>query len=240
MAGEQQELKWAVGRGGFRPGAGRPRITDRRASERHGRREAFRSSEPVHVVMRCAQRVGSLRRGHLYHAIRRATATVAKRGTCRIVHASIQGNHLHLIVEAHDRLCLARGMQAFQISAAQHINRALSRRLKREIRGQVFTDRYHVVVLRSPRQVRNALVYVINNWRRHGEHRRDHARTWQVDRYASAASFDGWKEREGRPFEPPGWYQPLVTRPAKGWLLAIGWRLHGLIGLTEMPAAWRA
>jgi REP element-mobilizing transposase RayT len=206
-------------------------------SERHERREAFRASEPVHVVMRCAKRVGSLRRRHLYHAIRKATAAMLKRDDCRIVHASVQGTHLHLVVEASDRMSLARGMQAFQISAAQHINRALSRRSRTMVRGTVFTDRYHAVVLRKPRQVRNALSYVLNNWRRHGEHARGEATAWQIDRYSSAIGFDGWKERQGRPFVPPEDHEPLVVRDAKVWLLTTGWRMHGLISIDEVPGS---
>ena len=198
-------------------------------------REEFRAGEPIHVVLRCAKRVGSLRRLHLYAAVRRATLAVSKRTDCRIVHVSLQGSHLHLIVEASDRLALARGMQAFQISAAQQINRQLSRRTRAKVRGTVFLDRYHAVVLRKPRQVRNALAYVLNNWRRHGEHEVGEARGWQIDRFSSALGFDGWKERQHRPFVPPDDYEPLAVRAAKTWLLTTGWRRHGLISVLEVP-----
>ena len=45
----------------------------------------------------------------------------------RIVHISIQSNHIHLLVEANDPEALARGMQAFQISAARKLNKLLGR-----------------------------------------------------------------------------------------------------------------
>ena len=237
-----RQTELVFGRGGRREGAGRPRIKNRRVSEAHRRREAFRASEPVHVVLRCAGRVGSLRRWHLYQAIRWATFAAAKDDRCRIVHASVQRNHLHLIVEAKDRMALARGMQAFQISAAQHLNRQLSRRLKRKVRGTVFPDRYHAVVLRNPRQVRNALAYVLNNWKHHGEHARGRARTWRMDPFSSAVYFNGWKEREGLPFSPPtpAGYEGLLVWFPKSWLLTTGWRSHGLISLAEIPGLRRS
>jgi REP element-mobilizing transposase RayT len=178
-----------------------------------------------------------LRKRDIYQAIRWATVMMAKHESCRIIHASIQGNHLHLVVEAKDRMALARGMQAFQISAAQRINRAIGRRTGERCRGQVFTDRYHATILSSPRQVRNALAYVLNNWRRHGEDRRRIARGWTMDPFSSAVYFDGWKERVGELFIPPlrETYKPLVVWFARSWLLTTGWRRHGLISVAEVP-----
>jgi REP element-mobilizing transposase RayT len=80
--------------------------------------------------------------------------------SCRIVHQSIQDSHLHLLVEADTRTALARGMQAFQISAAKRINAAVSNagnwwerrrmRTKPERRkGAVFPDRYHEEIIRT-------------------------------------------------------------------------------------------
>ncbi len=100
---------------------------------------------------------------------------------CRSVHASVQQTHIHLIVEAEGKVALARGMKAFQISAAKHINAAVSRGLATRRRGAVFPDRYHVEVITTPRQARHALAYVLNNWRRHREDQRPFARTWTLD-----------------------------------------------------------
>src|SRR5262249_56099963 len=95
----------------------------------------------------------------MYLALREATITVAKLETFRIVHLSIQGTHVHLIVEAESRIKLARGMQSFQISAAKHLNRAYSERTGTRRRGQVFVDRYHARILKTPREVRNCIAY---------------------------------------------------------------------------------
>jgi hypothetical protein len=150
---------------------------------------------------------------------------VLERQDFRICQLSIQGNHLHLIVEADDAVALARGMQGFQISCARRLNGALGRR------GQVFTDRYHPVVLKSPRQVRNALCYVINNWRRH----REDAGRAAVDAYSSGIGFDGWKIAVNRRITAET--ELLPVKFAHGWLLTHGWRRHGLISPWERPAA---
>ena len=206
-----------------------------RSSERHEVRAAVTARTPVHVVLRCEPAVGKLRKRYMYKAIWRAAIAIGNRhDDCRIVHASIQSNHLHLIVEATDRMQLARGMQAFQISAAQRINRAIGARTGERRRGRVFADRYHATILRSPRQVRHALAYVLNNWRRHGE---DRDRDWSIDLFSSGVHFDGWKEREGEVVIPklPEGYHPMLVWFPKSWLLATGWRRHGLIRMYEVP-----
>ncbi|HEY4244515.1 MAG TPA: transposase [Kofleriaceae bacterium] len=188
-------------RGGKRRGAGRP-AKGPRPSERHRKRGKVTRHTPVHVTMRVAPLASSLRTRDLYRAIRAATIVVGKKQAMRIVHASIQSNHVHLIVEADDQHVLAKGMQGFQISAAKKLNRVLART------GTVFRDRYHAHVLRTPRETRNAVVYVLNNWRKHG------VRTDTViDPFSSADRFDGW--REG------------------AWERAAQWMLH-----VSAPASW--
>src|SRR5262249_32976487 len=114
----QQEL---FRRGGKRRGAGR-KPKRGRAGEPHSARPVFKPYHMLHVVMRVAPAVGSLRRRKMYKAMRDATITAALREWFRIVHISLQRDHIHLIVEAEHKAALARGMQGFQISAARNIN----------------------------------------------------------------------------------------------------------------------
>jgi REP element-mobilizing transposase RayT len=222
-------------RGGARPGAGRPK-KGKRASERHKRRPVVKPSEPVHVTLRTVEGLPRLRTRKAYKAVREATISVLGRENCRIVHLSIQRNHVHLLVEADDRMALARGMQAFQISAAKHINAALGRR-----RGQVFADRYHPERITNRKQARHALAYVLNNWRRHREDRAPFAQGWLIDPFSSAWAFEGWKELEGSPFlwKLRETYQPMPVWRPKSWLLREGWRMYGLIGVREVPGPRR-
>jgi len=126
-------------------------------------------------------------------------------------------------------------MQAFEISAARHINRALSEARRVRRRGRVFSDRYHARVLRSPRQVRHALAYVLNNWRRHEEDHGPESMFWTIDPYSSAIHFSGWRELDGRRSSVPERHEPLPVGAAESWLLRVGWRRHGLISVREVP-----
>ena len=123
---EPEQLVLFKKRGGKRRGAGRP-LKGKRAGSPHKVRPELRARHPVHVVLRVISAVGNLRRRCVYQAIRDATLTTARREDFRIVHLSIQRNHVHLLVEADHKRALAAGMQGFQISAAKHLNAAISK-----------------------------------------------------------------------------------------------------------------
>ena len=162
---------------------------------------------------------------------------VALREDFRIVYLSIQRNHIHLIAEAAGKKALAQGMQSFAISAAKQINRVLTIRLGERRRGAVFADRYHSRALTSPRAVRNAIAYVLNNWRHHEEDRASFAERWKVDPFSNGADFVWWKEREHSPllYATPKTYLGMFTWLPKTWLLKVGWLKHGLISIHEVP-----
>ena len=179
------------------------------------------------MTLRVLDCVGRMRRREAYHAVREALLVVAPREDFRVVHLSIQGNHIHLICEAASRAALSsgiRGIRALKISAARRLNGKLGRE------GAVFSDRYHVEPLGTPRQVRNCISYCLN-WRRHDEDR--HA-TWPIDLYSSAISFAGWQERPA--MDVPATYLPLPVSAPRTWLLAVGWRKSGSISCRENPA----
>ena len=226
--GRQQQLRFRT-RGGKRKGAGR-RASGPRPIH-HDERIRVVPSVPIHVTCRTLPRVGSLRRDALHAAIRTATTVVGRHDAFRIIHVSIQRTHLHLLVEADSGRALTAGMCSFLISAARHINRAVRARA-----GRVF-ERYHARSLTTPREVRNCLSYVLNNWRHHGEHRASAtASRWLVDKYSSGIAFDGWKElgRGERFITPPGHAALVVWRP-RVWLLTTGWLRHGLVSIREVP-----
>ena len=227
MPGRQQELRFRA-HGGAREGAGRPAAGPR--AIHHDKRIRVVASQPIHVTCRVAANVGNLRRDAVLAALRVATIVVGRHEDLRIVHASIQRTHLHLLVEAANGAALTRGVSSFLISAARRINRAI-----RASGGRVF-DRYHARRLSTPREVRNCVAYVLNNWRHHREDRSRATSRWLVDKYASAVSFDGWKELgRGERFAAPPGYAPLVVWTPRTWLLSVGWLRHGLIRLGEVP-----
>src|SRR6267142_1752999 len=233
----QLRIKFPCGWGGKRKGAWR-KPKGSRPSEKHKTRPRLLASQPVHVTLRVARDLEWLRTRDMLKAIRWATLSVATRENFRIVHLSVQGNHIHLICEAEHRLALAAGVQAFEISAARHINVVASKRRRQPRRGTVFPDRYHSRILKSPTAVKHAINYVLNNWRHHREDRKRFAKGWLVDPFSSGISFTGWTELEDQltmwqPSSPT--YQALWVWRPKTWLLKHGWLRVGKISVRDVP-----
>ncbi|MBI4880414.1 MAG: transposase [Planctomycetes bacterium] len=222
----QQQLAFAR-RGGRRPGAGR-KPKGERPGVSHKTREALAARFPVHVTVRLERGLPGLRDKQTYRALKEAFAAGSDRFGFRLVQYSVQTNHLHMICEGRDKSALARGMQGLMIRLARALNRLWGRC------GRVFADRYHGRILRTPREVRSALCYVLNNARRHA------ARLGRalLDPFSTGFWFDGWKETGGRlPQGVAGREEDPPLARARSWLLAVGWRRRGLLGMREVPAA---
>ncbi len=185
------------------------------------------------MTLRIRRDVPSLRTVPIVHAIERTFAAGCERPGFRLVHYSLQGNHAHLIVEAHDRAALGRGMKSIGARLARAVNRVARRA------GRVLADRYHVRMLPTPREVHRALRYVLLNARRHAARTRA-ALTGAVrlDPASSARWFDGWKREKKEEVLRDGTEDDVGQRPvsrARTWLLTLGWRRHGLLDPTDVP-----
>jgi len=203
--------------GGARRGAGRkPRAAHLRQTP-HRARPVHRKAHPVHVTLRAGMR--SLRSQQVARTLL-AGLRDSNRDWFRVVHYSVQDNHVHLIVEAEDTRTLSSGVRGLMVRIARRVNRLLRRR------GRFWADRWHGRDLEGPRQVRNALVYVLQNHKKH-------AGCAELDPLSSAGSFDGFASALPRVFCSIG---PPCVAMAKTWLLKVGWRRRGLIRLTEAPA----
>ena len=222
--------------GGKRAGAGR-KPTGKRPGQPHRSRPEHDCRHPEHVTLRVVGSAAGLRRKDIYLGIREATIVTARREDFRIVHMSIQRDHIHLIVEAESRKALSNGVRGFSISAARQINKAITERGGDRRTGRVIADRFHARPLTTPRAVRNAIAYTLANWRHHGEDRAHFAQTWKVDPFSSGPLFPGWRELEGSPvFWPlPPTYLPLIVFRPHTWLLQSWARFHPLISVQEVP-----
>jgi len=206
--GRQLELdlpKW----GGRRKGAGRPRTKEHPGlvgpGVPHKRKAGIASNHPIHVTQRVQPGVGYLRAYRRAKVIENAFSIAKERFGMRVAHYSIQGNHLHLIVEAENSRALARGMQGLSIRVAKQLNKLAGRA------GAVFADRYHSHELRTRRETANAVRYVVGNYR---QHMREHTPPRWEDPLSSARFVR----------QPPDDDAP-VARP-RTWLLSRGWRLE--------------
>jgi hypothetical protein len=183
----------------------------------------------------------SLRKRRVVREIEACFRAGSEREGFRLVHYSIQRDHAHLIVEARHREALARGMRSLCTRFALAVNRALGRT------GRVLADRYHQRILGCPRQVRNALAYVLLNARHHAAQQiarfralgqdvepLPHAAT--LDGASSARWFDGWRTGAAIDRSPPESLgaAPAVAAP-RTWFLRLGWQRFGLIDPNEIP-----
>jgi REP element-mobilizing transposase RayT len=186
----------------------------------HRARAAHDPRCPVHVTLRACAELPSFRIGHAFASIRSALAVSSSR-SFRLLHFSVQADHVHLLIEADGRTAFRRGIQGLAIRVAKSINRTLGRR------GRVWADRFHARRLATPREVRHALVYVLANWRKHIPGARG------FDDRSSARWFEGWRT---------GCTAPVAGSPvvaASTWLARIGWRRYGLIDVDEAPRSRR-
>jgi putative transposase len=177
-----------------------------------------RRSFPVHVTLRARAALPTLRGKVVFGAVREGIVAASSDGF-RVVHFSVQADHVHLMVEAADTQALALGTRGLAVRLARAINRAVARR------GPVWGDRYHARALRTPREVRHGLVYVMMNFRKH--------RPWDrsvIDPCSSAWWFDGFRS------PPPATRERSPVCRPRTWLGSVGWRRHGLVYTSERPA----
>jgi REP element-mobilizing transposase RayT len=183
----------------------------------HRARVEHKAAHPLHLTLRARAGLPSLRSPRLFETIRECIR-LASRSEFRVVHFSVQGDHLHFLVEAQDEGALSSGVRGLCIRAARAINRTLGRS------GPVWGDRYHARALTTPRETRHAVVYVLMNFKKHRPQDRR-----PFDPCSSAAWFDGFRT------PPPSTPDPPPTWKARTWLASTGWRRHGLIGWGEAP-----
>jgi REP element-mobilizing transposase RayT len=177
------------------------------------------------VTLKVRAGLPSLRTVALVRELERSFACACERGDFRLVHYSIQADHVHALIEAGSLDALSRGMKAVGARLARAVNRLFRRR------GPVLAARFHLRILHTPREVRNALAYVLLNARRHAAKAgRTLARCVRIDPASFGAWFEGWKDGGLRAFARAS---PVAC--ARTWLLRLGWRRHGLIDPAEIP-----
>lgn len=137
-------------RGGRRPGSGRKRRHSRGVS--HRTRERVTKRTPLHINFRFCL---TIRNKEALKLLKRAILNAGKHGL-RVIEFSMQSNHIHLIAESPDNCVLTSGMRALTVTFAKGMNK-----------GRVQVERYHLHVLRNPREVRHAVNYVLFNRQKH-------------------------------------------------------------------------
>jgi len=167
----------------------------------------------------------------MFRAVRAALARARDRFGFRLVHFSVQRDHLHLLVEANDRRALTRGVQGLSIRIARAVNRRMQRS------GKVFADRFHARILRTPREVRTAIRYVFGNAKKHLRGSAGVPAGF-VDGRSSAPWFSGFTRSRDLAFvfgsSAIDRRDSPVVEP-RTWLLRVGWRRAGPLDVDDAP-----
>lgn len=151
MKSKQIELNIYQGQhGGRRPGSGRKRIHSRGVA--HRTREKMSSRPPLHINFKFRT---NIRNKTCLKNLKRAILNSRRQGL-RVLHCSLQSNHVHLIVEAETNTLLTKGMRSLTVTFAKGLKK-----------GRVQLERYHLHVLRTLRETKNALHYVLFNKQKH-------------------------------------------------------------------------
>jgi REP element-mobilizing transposase RayT len=204
-----------VRHGGKRRGAGR-KPADAIAGVTHAARPTLSGREPVLVTLKARREVWNLRAQRAMRALIPALFA-ARESLVRLVHFSVQHDHVHLVVEAADKRALSRGVQGLAVRLARALNRLMKRA------GKVWKERFHSRVLRTPRQARYCLAYVLGNARKHGVPLPARG----LDPCSSAAAFDGWAGCVVVSVHELAHAAMAVAVPPRTWLLRVGWRRAG-------------
>ena len=205
-----------------RPGKklGRPRSKGSGAS--HLARPELKNATPTHITMKLEGGLASLRTLAAWRVLTSVIRAFHCAQSVRICQFTVQGDHLHLICEAAGAREVSRAMVSLGTRIARQLNKLWGRT------GRVFAERYHRQDLTSPRQVRNAIRYVLGNSYKHMDGLVEHeGRNGKArpDPYSSGAWFDGYVETD----LDRGSLGAVedCTEPARFWLLRVGWLRSG-------------
>lgn len=139
--------KW----GGRRDGSGRKSFHSQ--GVRHRSREKVTARNPTHINIKYHSRI---RNKDFLQILKRAILNGQRKGL-RILHYSVLSNHIHFIIEANNNAILTSGMRSMTTTLA-----------KGQSQGIVQIERYHLHVLKCPKETKNAFRYVVFNHERHG------------------------------------------------------------------------
>jgi putative transposase len=207
---EQSSFK-ILSHGGRRKGAGRPRRLEHDAC--HAARPRVNSRIPFHVTLRFADGVPNLRDENFLKRFTRAIEKARAKGL-DVNQFAIESTHIHFMGEADSNASLTSGILSLQGCIVWGLRKVF------DYFGGVFDGRFHLHELKSPREVRNALLYVIFNHAKHCQ------AAWFADAFSSAFAFADLHRYVKKPGRPPRW-QAEITRvlsPAKSWLQTVGWK----------------
>ena len=196
--------------GGPRRGAGRQRAGEKRLA--HVARPKLSEKIPSHITLKFKKDVPNLRCEAFLLEFTRAIRKAKAKGLA-VTQFSIESNHIHMLIEVKSNDTLKRGLLSLQGCVTWGLRRVF------KYFGEVFVDRFHLHAIKSPREMKHALGYVIFNHAKHC------GIAWFRDVYSS-----GFAQHEFaanvRQTRAPKWQSEIesVMSQATSWLQQTGWK----------------
>lgn len=138
--------------------AGRPSTKD--IGIRHTKRLVFNLPSAFHITIKVRDNKADIKNKRILQSLHHAIKRARLQGV-RVLHFTLEYNHVHLVIESSNHKELHKGMQAFGISLAKKINKL------KNLKGTVYKNRYHQKLLKSRSEFKNAVQYVFGNGVKH-------------------------------------------------------------------------
>ncbi len=142
-----------------RKGAGRPALHD--PGIRHTNRPHIKKPASLHLTIKVKKKKAEIKNKSVLKILKRAILNARKQGL-RVIHFSLEYDHVHLLIEADNNLILGKGMQAFGVTLSKAINRL------KKLKGGVYKHRYHFRQISSTRELKIVMNYIFTNGLKHG------------------------------------------------------------------------
>lgn len=206
---KQLTFKKVSGWGGARKGAGRK---NQSGQVNHMKRDKVEAKFPMHLTLKMKPGLKSLRSPKMTLAFKESLSKAKAKGL-RVIHFALESNHAHLFTEANDNGTLRSGMASLGSSFGKAVRKI------NDGKGSVFDGRYHVRVLKTPRETKHAMAYVLLN---HSKHQKTFA---YQDEKSSAFHFGEWRTLLGEGYRNTKTRAlPECLSEPKSWLARTGWR----------------
>lgn len=212
---KQLEMNGLAGWGGKRKGAGRK---NRSGTLNHLKRQRVNPKAPIHVTMKLREGLPNIQCPEMHEKFKSGLRKAKALGL-RVIHYTVERNHIHMMIECSNNSSLSRGMKSLGASFGRAIRAFAGGK------GPVFKERFHMRVVKTPMEVRNVIAYVLTNTSKH------HKMAPGPTPYSSGMYFSEWKKLLGRragpvlrEFVPITTDLPEFLCEPKSWLAREGWR----------------
>lgn len=140
-------------------GAGRSAKHD--AGIRHTSRPKISRPTSLHLTIKVKSIKANIKNKIILHMLKRAILNARRQGL-KVIHFSLEYDHVHLLIEADNNLTLGKGMKALGVTLAKRINKF------RGLKGAVYKHRYHFRRVGSSAQLKKVMNYIFSNGVKHG------------------------------------------------------------------------